>query len=79
MMQNKWQRQVNVESAPTKHLLPTSPNDGVHVHPHASLDEQQTIHDIFGRSTKRPISAPPTSDEGVSVSLFVSFFSFIFF
>ncbi len=40
--------------------------------PNGDVDDQpQLHHDIFGRSTKRPISAPPTSNEDISVSILI--------
>lgn len=57
MIQNNWQHQTNLHK-------PSSNNSDV--------DEQQQLHhDIFGRSTKRPISAPPTSNEDISVSILI--------
>lgn len=58
--QTDWQRQLNFDvgqnshKSQSNHILGTSSND---------TNEQHQLQDIFGRSTKRPISAPPTSDE----------------
>ncbi len=55
-----WQRQLNFD---------VSQNTSNHSHSTQSShinnenNNQHDLQDIFGRSTKRPISAPPTSDE----------------
>lgn len=66
--QTEWQRQLNFDVGQSAHSTHSSGSNGSH-------DQQHQLQDIFGRSTKRPISAPPTSDE---VSEFVDRSSFQF-
>ena len=53
-----WQRQLNFDVSQN---ASTHSTQSTHINNENS--DQHELQDIFGRSTKRPISAPPTSDE----------------
>ena len=54
--QTEWQRQLNFDVSQSGRSTHSSGGNG-------SYDQLHQMQDIFGRSTKRPISAPPTSEE----------------